>query len=154
MCIGTASYSQIGPYEAASRYPILPLSYDIHWGAVLKHGTPTQHGQRSPAFPGISWVPYCEVGQLSRRTTPAEAFPPGEYLRDELEERGWTVSEFARTLGWPVQTLTNILDGKSEITADAARALSNVLGTTAEVWLNLQKAYRRYQLRATSGSGI
>ena len=91
---------------------------------------------------------------MSRRNTPAEAFPPGEYLRDELEERGWTVSEFAEAIGWPVQTLTNVLDGKSEITADAARALSNVLGTTAEVWLNLQKAYRRYQLRATSGSGI
>jgi len=28
--------------------------------------------------------------------TPAEVFPPGEYLRDELEERGWTVTEFAR----------------------------------------------------------
>ena len=24
--------------------------------------------------------------------TPAEAFPPGEYLHDELEERGWTVT--------------------------------------------------------------
>ena len=26
--------------------------------------------------------------------TPAEAFPPGEYLRDELDERGWTVTQF------------------------------------------------------------
>lgn len=86
-------------------------------------------------------------------TTAATAFPPGEYLRDELEERGWTVSEFASAVGWPVQTLTNILDGKSEVTADAARALSNALGTTAEVWLNLQKAYCRYKLRAICGSG-
>ena len=90
---------------------------------------------------------------MSTTPTPAGAFPPGEYLRDELEERGWTVSEFAEAIGWPVPTLTSILDGKGEITADAARGLSDVLGTTAEVWLNLQKAYRRYQLRAISGSG-
>ena len=90
---------------------------------------------------------------MSRTTTPAEAFPLGEYLRDELEERGWTVSEFAEAIDWPIPTLTSVLDGEGEITADAARALSDVLGTTAEVWLNLEKAYRRYQRRAIGGSG-
>ena len=34
---------------------------------------------------------------------PAHAFPPGEYLRDELEERGWTVTEFAEIIGRPIQ---------------------------------------------------
>ena len=86
-------------------------------------------------------------------TTAARAFSPGEYLRDELEERGWTVSEFAEAIGWPVPTLTSVLDGEGEITADAARALSDALGTTVEVWLNLEKAYRRYQRRTIGGSG-
>ena len=44
--------------------------------------------------------------------TPAEVFPAGEYLRDELDERGWTVTEFAEILGRPVQAVSEILNGK------------------------------------------
>ena len=90
---------------------------------------------------------------MTSAATPAEAFPPGEYLCDELEERGWTLDEFAGLIGWPLHELTDILGAEAEITPEAACALSEVLGTTPEVWLNLQKAYRRYQLRAISGSG-
>ncbi len=36
---------------------------------------------------------------MTTTLTPAEAFPPGEYLRDELEERGWTEKEFAAAAG-------------------------------------------------------
>ena len=74
----------------------------------------------------------------------AESFPPGEYPRDEVTERGWTAIEFAAIIGWPIRTVTEILDGESEITAEAARALSQVLGTTPEVWLNLQAAWHRH----------
>ena len=30
---------------------------------------------------------------------PAEVFPPGEFLNDELEARGWTQTEFAEIIG-------------------------------------------------------
>ena len=90
---------------------------------------------------------------MTSAVTPSEAFPPGEYLRDELAERGWTLDEFAGLIGWSPHELTDILDAEAEITPETACALSEVLGTTAEVWLNLQRAYRRYQLRAISGSG-
>lgn len=46
---------------------------------------------------------------------PAEALPPGEYLRDELEERGWTVAEFADILGRPGQAVSEILNAKKSI---------------------------------------
>lgn len=72
------------------------------------------------------------------------AFLPGEYLRDELVERGWTVPEFARIIGWSVSTVTGILDGERETTAATARDLADVLGTTSQVWLNLQAAWHRY----------
>ena len=71
---------------------------------------------------------------------PAEAFPPGEYLRDELEERGWTVTEFAGIIGRPVQDVSEILDAEKRITPDMALSLSGALGTSAKVWLNLQTA--------------
>src|ERR1700677_1949552 len=80
--------------------------------------------------------------------TPAEAFPPGEFLRDELAERGWAEGEFAEIIGRPVQAVSEILNGKKEITPETAVAIGAALGTSAELWLNLQAAYRLYQVRA------
>src|SRR5258708_37236195 len=73
--------------------------------------------------------------------TPAEAFPPGGYLRDELEERGWTEKEFAEILGRPVQAVSEILNGRKQIVTETALALAEALGTRAELWINLQRAY-------------
>ncbi|MFA5890849.1 MAG: HigA family addiction module antitoxin [Actinomycetota bacterium] len=78
----------------------------------------------------------------------SEVFPPGEYLRDELNERGWTESEFARIIDRPAQAVSEILNGKKEITAETAVALSEALGTSAELWLNLQAAYRLHVARS------
>ncbi|MCY3849701.1 MAG: HigA family addiction module antitoxin [Acidimicrobiaceae bacterium] len=82
--------------------------------------------------------------------TPAEVFPPGEYLRDELNERGWTATEFAEIIGRPLQAVSEILNGKKEITTETACSFSEALGTTPELWLNLQRAYRLHRLRSTS----
>ena len=82
--------------------------------------------------------------------TPAHAFPPGEYLRDELEERGWTVTEFSEIIGRPIQAVSEILNAKKEITAETAMAISAALGTTPEVWLNLQTRYRLYLQRTAA----
>ena len=79
--------------------------------------------------------------------TPAEAFPPGEYLRDEFDERGWTVAQFAEMIGQPVQAVSEILDAKTGITAETAVSISEALGTSAELWLNLETTYRRHQRR-------
>ena len=73
--------------------------------------------------------------------TPAEAVPPGEYMRDELEERGWTISEFASIIGRPVQDVSETLNAKKPITPDTALSLSEALGTSAEVWLHLEIGY-------------
>ena len=77
----------------------------------------------------------------------AEAFAPSEYLRDELEERCWTVADLAEAIGQPVHAVAELLDQDTAITAETARALSEAFGTTPEVWLNLQAAYRRYRQR-------
>lgn len=84
---------------------------------------------------------------MSTTLTPAEVFPPGEYLRDELEERGWTVTEFADILGRPVQAISEILNGKKEITAETALDIASALGTSAELWLNLENSYKLHKVR-------
>lgn len=82
--------------------------------------------------------------------TPAEVFPPGEFLRDELAERGWSEAEFADILGRPVQAVSEILNGRKEITAETAVAIGAALDTSPELWLNLQSGYRLHTVRSTS----
>lgn len=71
----------------------------------------------------------------------AEVFPAGEFLADELGARGWTQAEFAAILDRPAQFVSEIISGKKEITRESAAQIGAALGTSAEVWLNLQDQY-------------
>ena len=73
---------------------------------------------------------------------PAEVFPPGEFLRDELEARNWTQTEFAEIIHRPVRLVNEIIAGKRGITPETARAFSAALGTSPQFWLNLETAYQ------------
>jgi HTH-type transcriptional regulator/antitoxin HigA len=73
---------------------------------------------------------------------PAEVFLPGEFLRDELDARGWTQTEFAEILGRPVRLVNEILVGKRGITPQTALEIGAALGTGPELWLNLETSYR------------
>ena len=50
-------------------------------------------------------------------------------------------------IGQPVQAVSEILDAKTGITAKTALSISEALGTSAELWLNLETTYRRHQRR-------
>ncbi len=76
-------------------------------------------------------------------SAPAEVFSAGEYLEDELRERGWSVSEFAESIGQPARVVSEILNGEKDITPEMAEAFSEALDTTPELWLNLQTAYHQ-----------
>ena len=72
----------------------------------------------------------------------AQIFPPGDFIREEIEERGWTQGTFAEILGRPLQTVNAIINGKKEITPKTAIELAAAFGTSPELWLNLETAYR------------
>lgn len=76
----------------------------------------------------------------------AQAFPPGEFLRDELEERGWTQSDLAEIMGRHVSVVNEILLGKRALTPETARALADAFGGSAQFWLNLESIYRLWLL--------
>lgn len=76
---------------------------------------------------------------------PAEVFPPGEFLRDELEARGWTQGEFAEIIGRPIRLVNEIIAGKRGITPATAKELGAALGTSAEFWMNLDAAFQLAQ---------
>lgn len=77
--------------------------------------------------------------------TPAEVFPPGEYLKDELEARGWSQAEFAEIIGRSAKLVNEIIAGKTSITPTSAIEIGAALGTGARVWLNLENEFRLSQ---------
>ncbi|NJC02621.1 HTH-type transcriptional regulator/antitoxin HigA [Xanthomonas sp. 3272] len=82
-------------------------------------------------------------------TTFAEVFPPGEFLREELEARNWTQTELAEIIGRPVRLINEIIAGKKAITPETAIQLGESLGTGAEVWMNLESQYQLSRVRSS-----
>jgi HTH-type transcriptional regulator/antitoxin HigA len=82
---------------------------------------------------------------------PARILPPGEHLREEIEAREWSQTDFGRILGRPVKVVNEILNGKRAITPETAQEISRALGTSAQVWLNLESAYRLSLLPSNPG---
>jgi HTH-type transcriptional regulator / antitoxin HigA len=73
---------------------------------------------------------------------PAEVFPPGEFLRDELEARGWSQTEFAEIIGREHRLVNEIVLAKRAITPETAKELAAALGTSAQFWMNLESTYQ------------
>lgn len=82
---------------------------------------------------------------------PAECFPVGEYIADELEARGWTTRDLAERMGGDVDLnqctieLTiacGVSHPQVSMGTETAQGLSRAFGTSADVWLNLDRAYR------------
>src|SRR3954451_24257331 len=84
---------------------------------------------------------------MPKEIKPAEAFPPGEYLRDELQARGLTQSKFALIIGRPLQLVSEIINGRKRITETTALEIAAALGTSARVWLNLENNYRLWKAK-------
>ena len=68
-------------------------------------------------------------------------------LEDWIKPLGFTISEFALRIGTSRKNLSEIVNGKTGISAEMALKLSKVLGTSAEVWLKEQQAYDLWQAR-------
>jgi HTH-type transcriptional regulator/antitoxin HigA len=73
---------------------------------------------------------------------PIEVFPPGEYIKDELEARGWSQSDLAAIMGRQFPVINEIIAGKRAITRQTAIELGDAFGTGPDVWVNLEATYR------------
>jgi len=69
------------------------------------------------------------------------AFHPGEFLLEEVEERGLKKTEFAKSIGLLPGNLSELFKGKRHINARMAVRLEKVLDINAEYWIGLQTAY-------------
>jgi len=74
---------------------------------------------------------------------PAEMFPPGEFIREELEARGWTRGDLAQIMNRPLRLVNELVAGKKRITPETARGLATAFGDNdLPYWMNLDSAYR------------
>ena len=65
---------------------------------------------------------------------------PGRILAEEfLKPMALSQNALAAHLGWSHAKVNEIVHGKRGITPEAALSLADVLGTTPDLWLNLQR---------------
>jgi addiction module HigA family antidote len=80
---------------------------------------------------------------------------PGEILREEfMLPLELSSHALARALGVTPARVNDIANEKRGITADTALRLGRYLGTTADVWINLQKRYELETARRELGNAL
>ena len=85
--------------------------------------------------------------------TLAKAFPPGDFLREEMEFRGWTQQQLADRMGRPFQTVNAIINGRKQITAETALQLEEAFKIKATYWMNLETTWQLYTLSQKKKAG-
>jgi antitoxin HigA-1 len=75
-------------------------------------------------------------------TKKIEPMHPGEVLREEfLVPLNLSAGALAKACGLPRTRIERIAGERTGITADTALRLAKALGTTTQLWLNLQNDY-------------
>lgn len=72
---------------------------------------------------------------------------PGFYIKEELDERGWSQRDLAFILGVQEQAVNMIISGKRGISPDMARALGDAFDVNPDLFANLQKDYDMAQAK-------
>ncbi len=67
---------------------------------------------------------------------------PGDTILDLLQERGWKQTEFAERIGFTTKHVSQLINGKSALTENAAIRLERVLGSSVRFWMNRESQYR------------
>lgn len=105
---------------------------DIKWLNGLLF-LPTQHNDSVP-----------DEGTLLRVKTlmkMANHPRPGDIIQESLDELNVSLREFARAMEIAPSTASRLLTGKAALTPEMAIKLSVVIGSSPQMWLNLQNAW-------------
>jgi antitoxin HigA-1 len=73
--------------------------------------------------------------------------PPGELVRDVLDQLDLSVAAAAAGLKITRQQLYNVISGRSAVTPEMAVRFEKAFGSTAETWLQMQLNYDLAQVR-------
>ena len=77
-----------------------------------------------------------------------QSFHIGEFVREEMACRGWSVSDIARSMDGDVsentlalELLLNVQD-PGLLLGDMAKGLAKAFGTSEQLWVNIDRAWR------------
>lgn len=74
---------------------------------------------------------------------PADVFPVGTFIAEELAARNWSAQDLAGRTGLSVVDVKGIIDGTRYLYAKDAMAIGRAFETDGEVWMRLQATYNR-----------
>lgn len=69
------------------------------------------------------------------------AFHPGYYIKDMIEAEGMSQDELAKRLQTSSKNVSDLLNGRINLTDEMALRLSIVFGTSVSMWLNLNQGF-------------
>jgi len=75
------------------------------------------------------------------------AIPPGETLKEVLDDKNITQKELALRLGVTPKHINKIINGTATISSDIALKLESVLGISASFWNKLEASYQETKAR-------
>ena len=78
-------------------------------------------------------------------------FPPSEFIKEEMDARGWNNAYLAEIMGCAPSLISQLVNGKS-VTPAIARKLGESFGTSPYLWMNLQSTYDLEQLDASDNA--
>lgn len=76
----------------------------------------------------------------------ADSIHPGEYVREEMQVRGWSIDSLARATGIGQCRLEEIIAGKRPLTLLDCHCLGKAFGTSIRVWMNLQAVFEEREV--------
>ncbi len=80
--------------------------------------------------------------------TPDMVTPPGDTLREIIDQVGMTQVELAERTGLDKKTINLIVQGKAPVTQETALAFEKVLGLPARLWMALETQFAEQQARS------
>jgi HTH-type transcriptional regulator/antitoxin HigA len=70
------------------------------------------------------------------------AIPPGESIKEQLDDRAMSQTEFAERMGYTTKFISELINGKVPLSHQTALRLERVLGIPARFWNNLEALYQ------------
>ena len=80
---------------------------------------------------------------------------PGEMLlREFLEPMGLSQQDVAKSISVPYQRVNELINGRRGVTPATALRLGRYLGTSAELWLNLQLRWDLFHAQRAEAAAL
>ena len=82
------------------------------------------------------------------------AIPPGETIKEQLNDRGMSQKEFAARMDMSEKHISKLINGEVQLTPATAVRLEMVLGIPAKFWNNLEAIYREKIVKAKAENSM